>query len=410
MPAIRRPLAIALVVGVALGCSATSNPSTPSPSRSAPASATALATGLASPSGGTLPLHETLAGPDVAGAFDLATDGTVIAWSSGTVDVDAPALWSLDPASGARRLIYRSASPGAILSNLVVRRGTYAFAEVTPRADGSRTWRLVVVEGSGATHVLDVNDVPPAQTGVLPMAAISDRGILWAASHAGDATAPRCDLRYALLEDLRPRVVRGAPCTELELWYPHSDGRRFVYGTVEYGLSGAGDERYVYLVAEDSLGSPRRVDTDGQASLPAILDDTVVWKAAPTDLNLFSPAGLVELSLAPGSTARGVPFASSTPLQLTTPSLGPGYIVGEDAGGGSVVVWDRARSIAVDVDRLALTDAGFLSGTRLAGNLLAWFYTSQTQGGGRREIRWLALIPGHRGSLAGEEGFEPSIP
>jgi hypothetical protein len=380
MTPVRRVAALALVAGVALGCSATSSP--PSPRSSAPPT---------SPRAVALLPHQVVAGTNVAGAFDLATDGTVIAWSDGTVDVDAPALWRFDPATGDMTVVYRSATPGAILSNLAVRHGTYAFGEVTPRADGSRTWRLVVLDPTGRTQILDANDVPSDQVGVLPMAAISDRGVLWATNHAGGSRSLRCELRYSLLSDLRPRVLASEPCSRTEFWYPRSDGRRLVYGTVEYSGNGGADARHVYLVDDTDLEQPRRLDADGQASLPAILDDTVVWKDAPLDLNMFSPAGLTALELTAGATAHDVPFPSVGPPQLTTPSIGPGFVVGDDVRGGSVVAWDRRREVAVDVDHLAGTDPGFLSGARLADSLLAWFYTSSAQGGGTREIRWLTL-------------------
>jgi hypothetical protein len=405
MAVARRALAVVLVAGLA-GCSAPSGPPPRSSTATAgpsPSVAPSSAPG-ATPGSTALPSHQVVAGPDVGGAFDLATDGSVIAWSDGTVDVDAPALWALDVATGETRLAYRSGVRGAILANLALRRGTFAFAEVTPRADGSRTWRLVLLDSAGGRHVLDANDVPVSQEGTLPMAALSDRGILWATSHAGDADSLRCELRYAPFEGLRPRTVVSEPCSRAELWYPRSDGARFVYGSVEYGADGRGvdgggsdagagaaDQRHVYLVDDADLVQPRRLDSDGQASLPAILDDTVVWKLAPRDLNMFSPAGIAELSLAVGSAPRDIPLPPDGPRLLTTPSIGLDFIVADDLGGGAVVAWDRRRELAVEVDRLSAADPGFLSGARLAGRLLAWFHTSSAGGGGTREIRWLLL-------------------
>ncbi|HYL40160.1 MAG TPA: hypothetical protein VET90_02520, partial [Candidatus Binatus sp.] len=76
--------------------------------------------------------------------------------------------------------------------------------------------------------------------------------------------------------------------------------------------------------------------------------------------------------------------------QLTTPSISPCFVTAEGAAGGAVELWDRGRSLVLGIDALAADDPGFLSGTRLAGDLLVWFYTSSPQGGGTREIRWLA--------------------
>jgi hypothetical protein len=112
---------------------------------------------------------------------------------------------------------------------------------------GSRTWDLVALDRGGGRHVLDANDLPPAAEAPLPMAAVSGRGVLWAVAHAGSpaGAAARCELRYASLADFETRVVASEPCDRTEFWYPRSDGRRFVYGTVEYGPDGTGDDRHV---------------------------------------------------------------------------------------------------------------------------------------------------------------------
>ncbi|HET9682081.1 MAG TPA: hypothetical protein VFP19_08585, partial [Candidatus Limnocylindrales bacterium] len=102
MRAYRRGLVAWLVVGVASACAPTTSP----PASGGPAQPPPLVVGDRSPTGPSrspvgptgspslppLPPHEVVAGPTVAGAFDLATDGSVVAWSSGSVDVDAPDL------------------------------------------------------------------------------------------------------------------------------------------------------------------------------------------------------------------------------------------------------------------------------------------------------------------------------
>src|SRR5512141_105693 len=129
--AVRR-LILALVVGVVIGCSpASSNPATPARS-AGPGAAGSSAPSLvasASSSLAALPAHEVIAGANVAGAFDMATDGVGIAWSSGTIDRDAPELWVFDTPRGESHLVYRSTPTGAIIATLAVAHGTYAFAE-----------------------------------------------------------------------------------------------------------------------------------------------------------------------------------------------------------------------------------------------------------------------------------------
>ena len=106
---------------------------------------------------------------------------------------------------------------------------------------------------------------------------------------------------------------------------------------------------------------------------------------------MFTPGSLVAKSLSAGANAVALRFPSPATPQLTTPSIGRGFYVAEDAGGGSVPGWDRSRASPVEIDRLPPTGPGYLSGARLAGDLAIWFYTTATEGGGTREIRWLIL-------------------
>src|SRR5574342_1281392 len=129
---VRACIALGLVIGLA-GCSLTSPSVAPSPVLQTSPATSDVASSRPSPSAEPLsrPTHRTITGPTVAGAFDAATDGRVITWSSGRVDVDAPDLWTYDPASEATTRTYRSSGQGAILANLAVRDGRFAFAEVT---------------------------------------------------------------------------------------------------------------------------------------------------------------------------------------------------------------------------------------------------------------------------------------
>jgi hypothetical protein len=407
------PLALALVGGLIAGCSPTSTPFTsPAPASGSPptpatATATASVSAAASPTTApppiAVPAPRVLAGPNVTRAVDAATDGSVIAWSSGSPDPNAgPELWVFEPATGRSRLIFRSAVHGAVLAGLAVRGGRYAFAEITPASasgvPGSGRWRLVVLDPAGRLSELDKDQPPEADPpervrAVLPMVALSDRGILWAASHAAGLGDPTCLLQYASFADLSARVLGSAPCRQVEYWFPRSDGRSFVYGTVEYGVDRSRDDRHVYLLGDDDL-TARRLDHDAQASLPDVLADTVIWKTADPEWNMLSFGELVEYSRATGA-ARTIPFLSAAPGdgRLTTPTIGNAFFAAEDEDSAAVWVWDRAGERAVEVDRLAADDEGFFSNVRLSADLLIWFYGSAAQGGGERQIRWLDLGP-----------------
>jgi hypothetical protein len=386
-------LAVAMIGGLA-GCAAAERTAPASVPAAPRTRSTPPPTGGPGPTGAGFlapPRREVIAGPSVQRAFDLATDGSVIAWSSGEVAGTAPALWALDPATGTPRRTYRSPREGAVLANLAVRDGRYAFAEVTPATIGSGSWRLVVMDPTGAVHVLDRDDPPEGSAALLPMAALSDRGILWAATHAGPGGAPTCDLRYASFADLDVRVVASAPCDRTEYWFPRGDGTTFVFGTVEYGPDGSADDRHVYEMADDGL-VPRRVDDDGEAALPDVLGETVVWKTASRQLNALAFGRLAEHSLA-GGTTRTLAFLAGGGRGagggLTTPTIGRALYVADAADSGTVEAWDRAASREIVLDRLDPADPGFFSNVRIAGDLVVWFYTSSAVGGGVREIRWL---------------------
>jgi hypothetical protein len=385
----RRTAALWLVVGLVTACS-TTNPEATASGSSSPSlepSATPQVFASASPRAGVLPGHEVLAGPNVKGTFDATTDGTLIVWSNGTIDQDAPELWAADLGDNAPHRIYASSDGKAILVNLAIRNGWVVFAEVTPQGD-SRTWRLVALDPSGRTHTLDRNDLPTTATGILPMTAISDRGIVWATSHRGSDEAAVCELRRADLTTLRSETLQSRPCTQEEFWYPASDGTSYVYGTVEY--TATGDDRHVYLVAGDDFAEAQRLDGDGAASWPVIAADTVVWKTAPREFNSLGWGDLVEYSITTRS-LETLAYPPGPEQGLTSPSMTPRFVAGQSRDPLAVSVWDRTKTAAVDLDALDVRDPGFFSGIRIAGDLAIWFYTDSTQGGGTREIRWLHL-------------------
>jgi hypothetical protein len=391
----RSGIVVLLVASLVAGCAPASPPPTGQPAAVSPSvapspdAATVSPAPAVSPSPIPLPAHAVIAGRTVRRAFDVATDGAVIAWSSGAAYATAPNLWVFDPATGTSARRFHSSTAGAVLANLAVRADRFAFAEVTPATVGTGSWRLILLDPDGKAHVLDRDDPPARQSALLPMAALSRHGILWASSHATKGRVAHCDLRYAAFADRVVQVVRAAACNRTEFWFPRSDGEQFVYGTVEYGKRGTGDDRHVYLVSDDDL-VPRRLGADGEASLPDVLGNTVIWKTADRAFNMLSLGRLVRLELDTDE-ARLVGLRPGGAAALTTPTIGPSFFAAESAEQASVEIWDRAVSRPVVIDRLDPTDPGFITGVRLSGDILAWIYVASVTGGGEREIRWLEL-------------------
>ncbi len=320
----------------------------------------------------------------------MISDGSAIVWSSGPPGSNvAPQIWRYDIESDTLDEIYSSENAHAIISNLAAVDGAYAFAEVLPTDSGRNTWRLIFMDMSRQRIILDENDMPADLSGMLPMVSIGDTQVVWATTHANGSSVPQCQLLSASRDGFAQAVLRDSPCNEAEYWYPASDGEQFVYGTVDYRPDAGGDERQVLRFDSASPARHIRLDTDGDASLPAILGETVVWKTAPRSFNMLNWGNLVEYDLSDGSEAE-LPYLHDREGLLNSPSLGPAFVAAENFDPTRLVVFDRVRKEEVEVDALATDDSGFLSNVHLSGNLLVWVYTPSAQGGDR-ELRWALL-------------------
>jgi hypothetical protein len=382
--------ALALVAVLASGCTSTGPSAVPATPPASPVATLPSAVAPTPPSSG-LPARHTVSGGTADAAFDLATDGWSIVWSDGAIDLDAPDLWRLDVATGRTDRRYRSADPGAVLGGIAVRSGRIAFSEVTGR-DRASTWRLVLLDAAGTAHVLDTDDHAEGTMGLLPMAALSDVGILWATSHAGAAGTISCQLRYASFADLVTRTIAAAPCDERQFWYPSSDGATFVWSSVDdtAGTPDGTGLRRVWAATDRTLAAPRRLDVDDAAMWPVVRGGLVVWKVAPPPANIGAWTPLAAVPLAGGTPTR-LGYPATPGRGASAPSLGDGFLAADTDEQGVVAVWDLGRAVVVPIDRLDPSDPGFVSNVRLAGSILAWFYTDAVAGGGTREIRWVDL-------------------
>ncbi len=170
--------------------------------------------------------------------------------------------------------------------------------------------------------------------------------------------------------------------------FPSLLGNQLAYG-VEDIITG--QEHVDLLSLGGGAAIPRRLDSSGQATMPALTTDSVIWKEG---LNIFSAGQLVRYSLQ-DSTTTGLDLGWSTALY---PSAGQRFVT---AWG-----WDTTQFYVVDLttNRAVLLERfpaiGPLNDVRpdIAGDLLVWsrgVSTLDARGYPTQplELHWARLAP-----------------
>ena len=318
---------------------------------------------------------------------DVKTDGSLIFWSCGVGAAPnaAPDLWDALPGGQPERIFSNPNRDSALLP-IAGADGHFAFVEANQRLYGPNGWRLWYLDHPGARAVqLDASDGP---NGGLPLLAMTGERLVWAAFHGpqGHATS---ELLMATLPDLTKHVLARSPAADKQYLFPSLLGNQLAYG-VEDVITG---QEHVDLLSLGRGGAiPRRLDSSGQATMPALTTDSVIWKEG---VNIFSAGALVRYSLHDGTT---------TGLDLATwgaalyPTAGRRF--------ASAWGWDTTQFYVVDLttNRAVLLErfpaVGPLNDVRpyIAGDLLVWsrgVSTLDARGYPTQplELEWARLAP-----------------
>lgn len=317
---------------------------------------------------------------------EVKTDGSMIFWSTG-VDADpdtAPDLWAALPGAAPKR-IFANPNRDSSLLPIAGWGSRYAFVESNPGRYGLNGWRLWYLDHAGATPVLlDSSDGPSP----LPLLAMDADRLAWVAFH-GPAGHVTSELRTVTLPDLTKRIVERSASTKLQYVFPSLLGSELAYG-VEDPLTGA---EHVDLLDLGTTGAiARQLDTSGDATMPVLTPDSVLWKEGT---NIYDAGQLVRDPLPDGPATE---LAFGTWSGVLYPSAGPRFATAWGSDPTQFYVYDLTVNQAVLLEGFPAT--GPLNDVRpyVAGDLLVWSrgvstFDAQGQPTQPLELHWAGLAP-----------------
>lgn len=337
----------------------------------------------------SLVLQPTMVDPEfTTKLLELATDGQTVVWSSGadTSAAAAPDLFAMVPGDHEPRSVFKSTDREANLIPIGVAGDQYAFVESNTTRNGPGTWTLWFVASADAEPVaVDLGDGVAGAPSAPPFFAMSSGRLVWATVHMVDGAATS---QLLMIEgpDFERQTLESQPVERVQYWFPALHGDRLVFGTTEIADSG-GEDRHVYLMdLSHPAETPLRLDSRGQASMPAIYEDTVVWKEGSPELHVLNAGRLVKYSL-----SEGAPEPLELGDQNTYPSVGERYVTAWSAAADEPPLYDLSANALVEVDfGLGPTEA--IVRPDLAGSLLTWVRGS-TDAGTELSV-WFAELPG----------------
>jgi hypothetical protein len=212
--------------------------------------------------------------------------------------------------------------------------------------------------------------------------------IVWAVIH-GPASDRSSELLAVPLPELSRRVIERASASKLQYVFPSVLGSELAFGMEDLA---AGTEHVDLL----DLGTPgataRQLDTSGDATMPVLTTDSVLWKEGS---NIFSSGQLIRDRLPDGPTTE---LAFGTWTGVLYPSVGHRYATAWGVDSTQFYVLDLTTNEAVLLEGFPST--GPLNDVRpdVAGDLLVWsrgVSTLDAQGNPTQplELNWARLAP-----------------
>jgi hypothetical protein len=231
-------------------------------------------------------------------------------------------------------------------------------------------------------------DLPPP----LPLLALTDERLIWATvHHTPDG------LRYQLLSYSisagQTEILEAADPDQRVFWFPFADrdGHRLVYSAVD--VVGGREEFHVYLRDLARDGEARRLDAFGDATMPVLSGDVVVWKHV-ADQNVYNSSWLERGSIGDQSTG----FVTTTQVRfdrqplVNYPSVGDRYLAVWGNDDTDFELFDLLTGGPVVLGRRPPTSLEGWVRPDVAGDLLT-FVRVWADGSQPIELYWAMLPP-----------------
>ncbi len=314
--------------------------------------------------------------------LDFASDSYGIIWSSGVLDGPdghtAPDLWRYVPGRDQPDLLWRNPDRDRQLAKIGGDTDVWAFAEISAGQEG--WWKLwLLSEADGSLRMLDSEAEDSGVPSLVPSFDVDAGRIAWTAFHRGaQPGSATSQLWMAQAPEWEPRLLAKRDAADHALWLPSLYGDGLAYVEVTIGADPSLDIRHVMLL---DLSSPTtdavQLDTSGNATMPVMTDDGVVWKEPEVGFAMFNWGTLRRYAFDTG-TVSGVRMMPQ--VDVNYPSGGGRFLAAWGANTSVFTVHDlhsgRSRLIELydnTVDSIVRP--------HLAGDLLVWMHRTEAGAG-----------------------------
>ncbi len=314
--------------------------------------------------------------------LDFASDSYGIIWSSGVLDDPnghtAPDLWRYVPGADRPELLWRNPDRDRQLAKIGGDTDVWAFAETSAREEG--WWKLwLLTEDDGAVRMLDSQVDDASVPSLVPSFDVDAGRVTWTSFHGGAMPGSSISqLWLAEAPDWVPRLVAERDAAEHALWLPSLYGSQLAYVEVAIGADPSLDIRHVMLLdLSRPEAAPVQLDTSGNATMPVVTPDGVVWKEPEVGFAMFNWGTLHRYAFDTGEVTgvRMMPQAD-----VNYPSGGGRFVAAWGANTSVFTVHDlhsgRSRLVA-RYDNLVDS----IVRPHLAGDLLVWLHRTEAGAG-----------------------------
>jgi hypothetical protein len=324
--------------------------------------------------------------------LEFASDGEAIVFSSARADDagpdGAPDLWRILPPALEPELLWRNPERNHSIVKIAGDLGLFTFVEMP--LTGERAWNLwLLPRGEPEAILLDSHPGDEDVSGLVPSVAIHDNAVVWTAFDRGP-DGPVSQLLIAEAPDWRPRTIHRLPAAEAEVWLPSLRGSTLAYMEVRYTADRSADERHVYLTTTAPDAERVRLDDSGLATMPIVIEDSVLWKEADAGFSIFNWGRMLRHDLRSGTVEE---LSTSPQHYVNYPSAGNRFVAFWGADSFRLAVYDllRDETQLVAVNSVASDESEFRP--HVAGDLLVWRHLRVSDGDDRGELRYAFLPP-----------------
>ena len=326
--------------------------------------------------------------------LEFVSDGESILFSSGRADDAprnaAPDLWRVAAGSDEPpELVWRNPVRERSIVRIAGDLGMVAFVDIP--LDGTRAWDLRLIPRHAEEAILlDSHPGDAAVSGLVPSISVQEQTVAWTAfDHGPDG--PVSQLLVARAPDWEPTLLLERNAARGELWFPSVYGARVAYSEVVYSPDRTSDERHVYLM---DLGAPDatpvRLDHSDLATMPILVDETVIWKEADSGFSMFNWGLLWRRDLGGPGPRR----LDTTPVDyVDNPSAGSRFVAWWSADAFQFVVYDLLEDRPRIIERYSAASQANVLRPHIAWDLLVWLYAEGETADGFAEIRYAFLPP-----------------